>query len=467
MNIYKKLDILGQSIGFEENDSTKFRTWQGATLTLMVLTVCSVIGFLFGQEVYERKQAIVKYSKYFVDTSSVEVKQFPLLFAFSLRNGTIIKNPLEYVNLNFELRSFNEKNAQTITKKPLMHNCKAENLPSFNTLFKSAPCDNNGCFCPDPNENLSFANAWSAINSQYLYLTAWPCDKNKQKCADDLDSMLENFFMITFNANSYIDSNNYEDPIRYYLDTQPFLISTSYYKRIFLTVTNNTFISENGWLLENYNTTSYTQTSEIKTEMITRSPAIPYIGAFTFTSSRLVDKINRSYMKVQDLAAKLGGMINAMFILVNLISYSYLRFLYIANLYLLTKKVEEVEVDKYQNESSINPVKLNNCTQSKLNDGIKVPNIKLKNQNQEHKLNPTKDIKNKIEMTPQNVILSNNINEAKFSSDGNTYFNYAKYLKSFFTFGEYHKNIDKIIKLTKDKMSIETLTRAMNYFYVC
>ncbi len=63
MKYYKKLDILGQDISFEENESTKFKTCQGATLTLIVITVCSVIGFLFGREIYERKIAVVSLSK--------------------------------------------------------------------------------------------------------------------------------------------------------------------------------------------------------------------------------------------------------------------------------------------------------------------------------------------------------------------------------------------------------------------
>jgi hypothetical protein len=47
MKYNKKFDILGQNIGFEENNSTKFKTCQGATLPLIAITLCLVIGFLF------------------------------------------------------------------------------------------------------------------------------------------------------------------------------------------------------------------------------------------------------------------------------------------------------------------------------------------------------------------------------------------------------------------------------------
>ena len=177
-------------------------------------------------------------------------------------------------------------------------------------------------------------------------------------------------------------------------------------------------------------------------------------------------------MKIQDLAAKLGGMINAMFIIVNILSFNYLRFLYIGNLFFLTKKVEGRETRKLARENSMNPIKFNNFTQSKIKDEDKIPNIKLINQKPELKINPAKEDADKIKATPNKTVLTSSVNhiDAAFSSEEEIYFNYGRYLKSFITCGKYYKIIDKIIdkniEITKDKMSIETLTRAMNYFYV-
>ena len=470
MYAYKKFDILGQTIGFEENESTKFRTWQGATLTLIVVTVCSVIGFLFGQEVYERKQAISRFSKNFKNKSSIEINKLPVVFMLALRNGTIIKNPDDYFIITWEDRKFNEKIEPSTRNMTFISDCKPKDFQSFNSLFEATPCSNNGCFCADPNHNLNYTNDYAAPNSNHLHMSLLPCDRNKRKCADDMEKILDNFYIVAMIVNSYVDANDYENPVKYYIDTQAYMASRSNYRRIYITFTNNTFVSDDGWLLESLNSSTYGQLSSVTSEINSHSYGLSSIGAFTFSSSKLSDRINRSYMKVQDFAAKLGGMINALFILTNIISYSYFRFLYITNLILLTKRIEEGEDIKVRNENSLNPVKINNfTTQHKLNrdDGKYTPNLKLINQRQELKINPTKEVKDKMKVPTEDNIhnKTNHINIKPFSFNEELNFNYGIYLKSKITCGEYHKAVDKRIEITKEKMSIETLTKAMNYFY--
>lgn len=60
----------------------------------------------------------------------------------------------------------------------------------------------------------------------------------------------------------------------------------------------------------------------------------------TFESPNIREIEKRSYMKVQDLFAKVGGIINAIFIIINILFYDYLRFIFkkdIAN-YLISSK---------------------------------------------------------------------------------------------------------------------------------
>ena len=230
MRTFKKFDILGQQIGFEENDSTKFRTWQGATLTFIVIAVCSVIGFLFGQEVYERKQANVRYSKNLIETSTIEVNKNPFLLVIADKYGNIVENPLDYVTVNFDVYSFDENLKVTFKRKSLEENCTHKSLSSYNSIFIPTPCTNNlGCFCPNLNENFNFTNTYTNANSQFLHFNIFPCNKNKRKCADDMDSFLSNFFMTALVLNSYVASDDYEDPIKYYLDTRSFQISRAFY----------------------------------------------------------------------------------------------------------------------------------------------------------------------------------------------------------------------------------------------
>ena len=67
-------------------------------------------------------------------------------------------------------------------------------------------------------------------------------------------------------------------------------------------------------------------------------------------------------MKVQDLLAKIGGMINALLIIIKILSFNYQRFLYLMNLVDLTIKEEKkVKVNKDDDSmNQLNHPKLNN-----------------------------------------------------------------------------------------------------------
>ena len=457
ISVFKKLDILGQEVGFEENESTKFRTWQGSMLTLIVLVVCSTIGVLFGQEVYKRNQANVRYSKVLSENSYIDLTKLPFIFSISNKYGSGVGNILDYVTINFDIYSIDKAAKVSFTRETLKSNCDVTQLPNFAYVYnKNTKPDGN--FCVDPSKNYNFTNNFGTSNSQFVHINFYPCDRKKRTCPDDMDALLSNFFMNLHLPNSYVESNSYAEPINYFLDAYAIQLSKSFYKRTFIAITNNTFISDNGWLLEDNKEELYHQISEVKTEVIAYSEGITPIGAFTLHSPRLGDRINRSYMKIQDLAAKLGGIINAMFIIINLLSYSYLRFLYLGNLYKLTKKVEEKATSKNDNvESSLSHAKINNYTTSNNN---KLENVKIKLD----KINAKEKNENAVNRLSleQNKIHKINVQEI---NDVEIKFNYAKYLLSFVTCGSYHKLIDDSLKLTKDKMNIETLARAMNYFY--
>ena len=58
----------------------------------------------------------------------------------------------------------------------------------------------------------------------------------------------------------------------------------------------------------------------------------------------------RSYMKIQDLFAKLGGIANALMLLASILSYHYLRFSYINFVYNHTFNLLDIEKIKSNSE---------------------------------------------------------------------------------------------------------------------
>ena len=106
-------------------------------------------------------------------------------------------------------------------------------------------------------------------------------------------------------------------------------------KRYFILFNNNIFKTDNGWILEDHNISNFISfVPKVDIELISNNDISiintksVFITQLTFNSQRIREKINRSYIKVQDLFAKIGGIINTLFILFFIISRNYLNFNY-------------------------------------------------------------------------------------------------------------------------------------------
>ena len=88
--IIQKADLIGPSIGFEEEGSSLFTTFIGSIVTLIIVVAIIVIGFLFGKEVYERKAPSASYSKEFINENKIDYNKLPFIFAINFQNGTML-----------------------------------------------------------------------------------------------------------------------------------------------------------------------------------------------------------------------------------------------------------------------------------------------------------------------------------------------------------------------------------------
>jgi hypothetical protein len=109
MQILKGIDMFGHTIGFEDNDSNKYKTWQGFLFTMIVIILCSVIGFLFGQEIYQRKDSNTRYSKSLVSNSTIDLNEIALHFITGHIEKGYFENPLDYLDIKVTINTINEK----------------------------------------------------------------------------------------------------------------------------------------------------------------------------------------------------------------------------------------------------------------------------------------------------------------------------------------------------------------------
>lgn len=446
MQYFKKIDMFGQQIGFEDCGSVTYKSWQGAIFTLIVLIIGSVIGFLFGQEIYERKEAISSFGKVLVKESIINFHEESIIFAVSHLNGTLITNPFEYFDVIVENYSVDDKLNATKNLLPIAQ-CTPQTLP---VRLKNTICDlSPGCMCLDnSDENLSFMNNFANRNSRAQQFNFFPCDSKKRKCPNDLNAIIRNFYISVGIMNSFIDINNYETPITYYRQNLPFLQSMDFYTRVIISITNNTIISDNGWLIESKAEHHYAQVYNQKFEISTYVSGITPIGSIIFDSPNIVDRINRQNMKIQDLIANIGGLLNALIIIMKILSSHYIRFLYLLKLVKLSK-------EKITNQLEFNVIKQNNSNAEKIN----ISSIQFKQANKD-KLQDQKVIKSK-----ENSSFFKNLNEKEVEETFVYEKSYSTYISHVLCCKLNSLKTSKQIKLMEKILDICTGIKMMNYFY--
>ena len=445
MQYFKKIDIFGQQIGFEQCGSVTYKTWQGAIFTLIIAIIGSVIGFLFGQEIYQRQESISSFGKDLIDESIMDFNQSSIVFGVNSVNGTLLKNPFDYFDVQVEMYSIN-KTLNVKIDKLSINQCNSKTLPFRlkNTLCDVSP----GCMCLDPNDKIYTMNRFGNANSRSLILNFIPCNPKIRTCPSDMDSKLRNFYFSVGIMNSYVEINNYTEPIKYYRQNLLFLQSKDFYSRVLISMTNNTLIADNGWLLEDKVEYKYVQLLDYKNEIMIYYPGITPIGAFIFDSPNIVDKITRSYMKLQDLFAKIGGMINALVILMKLISSHYIRFLYLLKLVKLSKENKTNKIINNKNNKASHIEKINVST---------IHFKPLESRNKISEINPAK-------VSAVSEILRN-LND--FEVEESTVFE-----KSYFDF-ILHAVCCKLsslksrkqMKLMEKKLEVTTKIKMLDYFY--
>lgn len=369
-NIFLKADFIGPQFSLEHNDTTRFQSWQGFSLSTIVITVCTTLAFMFGQEIYRRKTPIVSISQEFVQYSDVWMKEFPLMFSFILINGTSLtfNNFEQYIEPSIYMASMDEKGLVHEPDKFFkFQNCNPNRYIKYSDIVKEKITlqPDRTFLCMDHDDLSNFSNTYFAANSTNLNFVLKNCNASRsgKLCADEdeIAKTVENMLVTITYVTSFVDFYNFTNPVFTYMDEMTTQASNFLTRRSYLRFVYNAFESDNGILLEDKTRTEFIYLNSIVPDdlnKVDKGPNKDVLFWLSLESPKLRNLTARNYMKVQDLLAKIGGIANAIIILVRLLSYHYLRYLYLFN-------IKEVAIDAViQNE--LEQSVLNNLYDSKL-----------------------------------------------------------------------------------------------------
>ena len=353
-----KINLFGRDLQFEKDFSSRYNSCPSFILTLLVLISTIIVSFLFGQEIYMRKNPKSSQSIKIISDEETEIplSNFPLIFSFSTSLGMNILDSdlLKILRINPIEMIYDRQN---ITR--VVHSFQICDINSFENndknkhiinAIESGKANNETFYCFNQTLNPKFKGIKSNPISSMLYLNIQRC---RQNCKQDFKTIIEGMYLKYVYVNSFIDPKNYTNPVNYFTEPQLIKLSDSISKDITHSFSKSILQTNKGWIFDNKKDEFFITSKKSVTEFFFSTTTLATVY---FDSPNNVDILFREYMKLQDLLANIGGFFNALVIVLSILFSHYLKFDYYMFIdSKINSKSLVIESNK-RGEENVNPV---------------------------------------------------------------------------------------------------------------
>jgi len=358
-SILKKFDIFGIKPTLFINGEKNFKN--PITIFISILFFLSVICFLVGYilDLLSRKNMILETSNYFNTTSSVDINRHPFLIYFTNDRGEIVSNRTFTFQARLSyLYSENEKIYKIETEIPV-EQCSLEkhfkNQPErILDLVKKTPYKQSHCIYQDKNLNLlgHYGNIFYPYN--YLKLSVYKCvngsitDGNftitRNDCApeEEIESTLKDIFF-AWKMINYDVHHKETDPLITYWRGHTFPVSSTIDTDIFSHLNKIIYHSDDDYFVKSENTYEGFQFEDSVPYFSLRNSSRFFIFRLMNSEKDLIYR--RTYWKIWDLFAVIGGSYKMLFIIFSILTY-------FLNLYIKRKYYEYSTGEFYNNKKN-------------------------------------------------------------------------------------------------------------------
>jgi hypothetical protein len=367
MELLRNIDLQSFNYEFTVDKNSSFKTALGGCL-IVLLIVISVLAFVaFGRDFINKTSPTI-YSSYSKTDNPVipksQFKGYRIAGAAMYRGGasiedqdrileiqslTGITNPANEVTTVFtpyfpdvciERKNYTDSETQDLRSnfigKPETYKCLSEKI--------------------DHDINGSFGNPVFTIWMFTINRCANSTQNNNHCFPDEvINQRLEEFYLHLIFEEYYINSNDYEAPLKRYYNKKLITLSARSTRIDTLYFRSFEYISDNGFLIESKQ--SYFGHELVNHEKEYHGVSgVAIYGAF-FTCDNLNHQIYRIYIKVQKVIADTGGIIKFFSLLFSVIGnrYSMLKFYdYMIKRVISTNKFEKNKIEIGNNVSFFN-----------------------------------------------------------------------------------------------------------------
>lgn len=318
----KKFDVLGKKISFYyDNEETITSGFGGAISSFMIIVLALLIAS-FGQDFFKRTnpsmvssvKSPLDYSKFYINNKNFSLA-FQLGEYYPHKNTTLFYPTIEYSYLEITKSGYTQKIVELET-----HPCTKEDFFD-NSVFAERSTYLDALHCPTLN-NLTVGGyidgGWvGKLEIKVTRCMEGKADLDGNPCEKEsiTDKILSNkLYFFIFYQNTLIDANNYEEGLIKDIESTYYTLDKVLYKNPYYFFQNITLETDFGWLMKQKEIKSYlgfkTKYMDMNSfETLEQGSSSGVLTRAVIYFSKDTQNYYREYVKIQTLAAQVGGII--------------------------------------------------------------------------------------------------------------------------------------------------------------
>jgi hypothetical protein len=343
----KNYDMLGNKPELYVNNQTRFKTHFGGLLSLMTLGLIAAACISFSIELVNYEASTIIYNQVPSSKETLNLTGVPWMIMLQDNMFKPFEDEDRYYMPTANTwkvipdlsTGFYDMNT-TVTKLQIERCDINKHFGVYRTYFENVPFLEHH-YCPINNE-IKLSGVFGSVDS-YQYVELWinRCRNEtrvykRNKCFDEntINEKLSDGYISFKFLDRSIDHQNVENPTNFFLRAESLPVSSTIYKRNWYYLKNVNYTSDTGLVMKNNNLTQFFQVSQSKESVDLKKEGVEP-GSFaqiTLSMDNKVDVYFRTYEKVQNMLANIGGITKGIIIIATAINWFFCQELYFINL---------------------------------------------------------------------------------------------------------------------------------------
>ncbi len=342
MKYISKIDLFGKEFKFTINGSERFRSTFGGILTIIVAIIVGVLAFFFGQDLYYRRNPKIineeKTPSTYPPPFKLTNKNLPFMWRIMNFQG-VIQEDISYLNPVLNYRHLNNTITTVVRENKINFTPCNEIDDTYPKEFRENYNTSTWkCIDWESEENLkknfTLGGYYDTTYTHYFSFYLSACKEffygPGHDCTpkEELLNKLKNGLVVEYlTIENNLAPESIDKPFNPYFKMQRFIVSP------FLTSIHSVFIQkislldDLGLLFESIEETNVYSTKYVDKEnffISEKTQGTDYTDAILFDVSYFMSKpftsYKRSYMRLQDLAAIIGGIVKFLIVIISVMT---------------------------------------------------------------------------------------------------------------------------------------------------